>query len=208
MRRIFGNGRYANVTATLALVMAMGGTSYAAVTITGANIKDGSVKATDLAASSVTSAKVKDGTLLRKDFKAGQLQAGAQGAAGAAGAQGAQGAQGARGDAGASATKLFAVVSANNPVLVAQSGVSSFTHTGLGTYTIVFDQPIGNCAWLATPGTRNGGTPSSQVRSVNLSGNAVTNTIQAQTFLEGLSAPTGNATGTATDVSFSVAVLC
>ena len=48
VKRIFGNGRYANVTATLALLMAMGGTSYAAVTISGANIKDRSVKRNDL----------------------------------------------------------------------------------------------------------------------------------------------------------------
>ena len=168
--------------------MAMGGTSYAAVTITGANIKDGSVKATDLAASSVTSAKVKDGTLLRKDFKAGQLQDGARGAAGAAGAQGAQGAQGtqgARGDAGAPATNLFAVVDASDPAPLAQSGVSSFTHNGAGSYTIAFNQPIGNCAWVATAGSRNGGTASTNNRIVTVSGNPVTNTIQARTAVGG-----------------------
>ena len=33
MKRMFNNGRYANVTATLALVLAMGGTSYAAYTL-------------------------------------------------------------------------------------------------------------------------------------------------------------------------------
>jgi hypothetical protein len=79
MGRLFGQGRYASVTATLALVIALGGTSYAAITITGKNVKDGSLKAADLGTGSVTSAKVRDGALLRKDFKQGQLPAGPQG---------------------------------------------------------------------------------------------------------------------------------
>jgi len=33
MKRMFSNGRYANVTATLALIVALGGTSYAAVVL-------------------------------------------------------------------------------------------------------------------------------------------------------------------------------
>jgi len=189
---------YANVTATLALVMAMGGTSYAAITITGTNIKNGSVKATDLASGSVTSAKVRNGTLQRKDFQAGQLLPGAPGPEGVQGVQGAQGAQGLTGDAGTPATKLFAVVHATDATLLAQSGVSSFAHTGTGEYTIVFNQAIGSCAWVATPGGRNGGTSSTNNRVVTLSGNAVTDTIQARTGL----------LGTATDMTFNIAVLC
>lgn len=64
---------YANVTATLALVVALSGTSYAAVVITGADIKNGSIKTADLARNAVISKKVKNGSLLAKDFKAGQL---------------------------------------------------------------------------------------------------------------------------------------
>jgi hypothetical protein len=82
MKRIFGSGRYANVTATAALVVALGGTSYAAI---------------KLPANSVTSKTVKDKTLLRKDFKPGQLPAGP---AGPKGANGLNGANGAKGDPG------------------------------------------------------------------------------------------------------------
>jgi hypothetical protein len=194
VKRILGNGRYANVTATLALVMAMAGTSYAAVTITGANIKDRSVKGNDLASNSVNSAKVKNGTLLRADFRAGQLPSGA----GAPGSQGPQGLQGLKGDAGTPATKMFAVVPPNSPTLLAQSGVSSFTHTALGSYTLVFDQPIGNCAWLATPGSRNGATQSIDNRIITLNGDPVTNTILVRTGLG----------GAAQDMTVNVAVLC
>jgi hypothetical protein len=88
MRRIFGEGRYANVTATMALVLALGGTSYAAI---------------KLPANSVTTKTVKDRSLLSKDFKRGQLPAGKRGAAGPAGPQGALGPAGPAGPAGATA---------------------------------------------------------------------------------------------------------
>ncbi len=91
MRNIFGNGRYANVTATMALVVALGGTSYAAATIGSSNIKNRSIKNVDLAKSSVTSGTVRNGSLLSKDFKSGQLPKGAQGVAGAKGDTGAPG---------------------------------------------------------------------------------------------------------------------
>lgn len=70
----------------LALVVALGGTSYAAVS---------------LPRNSVTSKTVKDRTLLAKDFKGGQLPRGARGPAGARGPVGAQGATGAKGEPGA-----------------------------------------------------------------------------------------------------------
>ncbi len=79
MKRIFGSGSYANVTATLALVVALGGTSYAAI---------------KLPRNSVSSIQVKDRSLLKKDFKTGQLPAGKKGAAGPAGPAGAPGAGG------------------------------------------------------------------------------------------------------------------
>ena len=85
MRRIFGNGSYANVTATLALVIALGGTSYAAI---------------KLPRNSVTSATVKDRSLMKKDFKTGQLPAGKRGPAGPQGPAGEAGAGGAGGGGG------------------------------------------------------------------------------------------------------------
>jgi hypothetical protein len=78
-----------------ALFVALGGTSYAAVTL-----PRNSVGANQLRANSVTSAKVKDRSLTAKDFKSGQLPAGEKGATGAAGAQGPQGPAGANGAPG------------------------------------------------------------------------------------------------------------
>ena len=50
---------YANVVATLALVVAMGGTSYAAVKITGKDVKNGSLSGKDVKNESLTGKDVK-----------------------------------------------------------------------------------------------------------------------------------------------------
>jgi hypothetical protein len=86
---------YANVIATLALFLALGGSSYAAV-----QLSRGAVKAKHLAAGSVTSTKVKNRSLAARDFKRGQLPSGAQGTQGPAGPQGPAGAQGVQGPQG------------------------------------------------------------------------------------------------------------
>jgi hypothetical protein len=91
---------YANVTSTLALVLALGGTSWAAVTISGRNIKNDSITAADLAKGSVRSSEVRDGSLRAADFDGGELPAGPRGAPGAPGAPGASGVPGGTGAPG------------------------------------------------------------------------------------------------------------
>ena len=86
---------YANLIATLALFVALGGTSYAALKVTGKNVKNSSLSGVDIKNSSLTTADVKDRSLQSKDFKAGQLPAGPKGDKGDTGAAGAAGAAGA-----------------------------------------------------------------------------------------------------------------
>jgi hypothetical protein len=81
-----------NVVGYIALFVALGGSSYAAV-----NLPANSVRAKQLHKDSITSAKVKDGSLLRRDFKAGQLPQGPMGLSGQDGADGADGQDGANG---------------------------------------------------------------------------------------------------------------
>ncbi len=95
MRRIRDSLSYANVVATIALFVALGGGAYAAV-----NLPKNSVGSKQIKPNAIDSSKVKDRSLLSKDFKAGQLPAGPQGLQGAPGPQGPQGAPGAKGDAG------------------------------------------------------------------------------------------------------------
>ena len=91
---------YANVMATLAMFVALGGTSFAAVKITGRSIKDGTVSSKDIKNNDVRSRDVRNGSLLSKDFKGGQLPSGPVGPRGAAGPRGATGPQGPRGPQG------------------------------------------------------------------------------------------------------------
>ncbi len=74
----------------LALFVALGGSAYAAATITGSSVKDGSLTGRD----------VKDRSLTKRDFRAGTLPAGRQGAPGPQGAAGPQGVAGPAGQAG------------------------------------------------------------------------------------------------------------
>jgi hypothetical protein len=67
----------------VALLVALGGTGYAAVVL-----PPNSVGTTQLKKNAVISAKVKDGSLLKKDFKAGQLPKGDRGPKGDVGARG------------------------------------------------------------------------------------------------------------------------
>jgi len=79
----------AMVVALIALFVALGGTSYSAITL-GRNsvgtkqIKKGGVKRPDLARNAVTSTKVKNASLLAKDFRAGELPQGPKGDPGTA----------------------------------------------------------------------------------------------------------------------------
>jgi hypothetical protein len=91
--------KHSTVAAYLALFIALGGTSYAAV-----KLPKNSVGGAQLKANAVTSEKVKNGSLSKSDFKAGNLPAGATGPQGAQGAQGPQGLKGDKGTPGDNGT--------------------------------------------------------------------------------------------------------
>jgi Collagen triple helix repeat (20 copies) len=94
------------LVALLALFVALGGSSYAAITLSTNSVKSkhiakGAVKRADIGSSTVDSGKVADGSLLRVDFATGELPpAGPKGDKGDTGASGATGATGAQGDPG------------------------------------------------------------------------------------------------------------
>jgi len=66
---------YGNVMATVAVFVALGGTSYAAAQITGKDIRNGSVTGSDLRNGSVTGRDVKNRSLSRADLKRGAVPA-------------------------------------------------------------------------------------------------------------------------------------
>ena len=97
---------YANVMATIAVFIALGGTSYAIATgsigsreiadngVRSKDIRNNDVRGTDIRKGTVRSSDVGDRSLLAKDFKAGQLPSGARGPIGLRGPKGDDGAPG------------------------------------------------------------------------------------------------------------------
>jgi hypothetical protein len=153
MRRVFRPGRYADVASTLALIVALGGTSYAAVAL-----PKNSVGNKQLKTSAVTSSKVEDRTLLSKDFKAGQLPAGPRGSAGAPGPTGGRGVPGAPGVSGWERVhNATGVVDANSSTDVEISCPSGKRVFGGGAYapglTLVSSFPASDTSWIV--GVRN-----------------------------------------------------
>lgn len=96
---------FANVTSVLALFVALGGTSYAALTITGSNVRDGSL----------TSADIRDRSLRAKDFRKGELRRGPQGPVGARGPTGDRGIPGPKGDPGGASGRAGGALSGTYP---------------------------------------------------------------------------------------------
>ena len=128
-----------NAVALLALFVALGGTSYAAVT----RPKD-SVTAKQIKAGAVLTAEVKDGSLLKKDFKPGQLPAGATGPEGPQGIQGPQGdpgIQGPPGDPGAAGRSALTPLETGETVMGYVSGDFEASAAG-GDWRAVVSFPI------------------------------------------------------------------
>lgn len=115
------------VVAVGALVVALGGTSYAVTQVGSPEIRDGSVRSVDVRNDTLRSGDIKNGTLRRSDFAAGVLEQGDRGPRGAtgprgtAGPQGEQGPQGPQGEQGPPGVDRWVLVNAAGEI-EAQSG--------------------------------------------------------------------------------------
>ena len=151
-----------NAIAYLALFVALGGVSYAAI-----NLPAGSVGTKQLKKNAVISSKVRNGSLLRRDFKAGQIPAGARGPAGPTGAQGSTGSAGATGVTGPMAfAEFYALMPPDNPATVPAGGAVDFPNSGpssggivpsavdtfllpdIGTYRVAFNASVSEAGQL------------------------------------------------------------
>jgi hypothetical protein len=158
---------YANVLASLALFIALGGASYAAV-----QIPKGSVGTKQLKRNAVTSPKVKPGSLLVSDFRASQRSQlrgpagpegprgatgpeGLHGPRGATGPEGPEGPRGLTGPAGPPAPRRYAEVREEGGTLkiTDQSGGISFFQMGTGVFLLTPSGgvTVGGCTLSATP---------------------------------------------------------
>jgi hypothetical protein len=131
----------------LALIVALGGTSYAAVRLPSlsvgtAQLKNGAVTRAKLGKNSVLSQNVRDHSLSANDFQTGQLPAGPQGATGAKGDTGNRGPQGVPGPTAAAFTSTISPVPivSNGPVPVVSLSTPSkgFGTTSTGRLSVNF----------------------------------------------------------------------
>jgi hypothetical protein len=175
----------AMVVACAALLVALGGTSFAAVKVL-------------VPRNSVGSLQVIDHSLLAKDFRTPPKgPAGPRGATGPAGPAGPAGAAGPAGPKGDSATGMWAVVDGTG-TLVRNKGAASALRISTGDYQVVFNQDVTGCSYQATVASP-GNTPTSGQATVwqrpNISAAVEVVTLNS----------TGNA---AADRPFHVAVFC
>ena len=143
---------FANTVSLIALFVALGGTSYAAFTVTGKHVKNSSLTGKDLKNSSVTGADVKNRSLSGGDFKRGQLPAGPQGARGRTGPRGLTGAAG--------SARAYGEVSATG-VLTRSKNIAGITKlAGQGRYCInTTFGAVSNIVATLTFGSALDGTP-------------------------------------------------
>lgn len=155
----------------VALVVAMGGTSYAAMTISSQDVENGSLTTKDVKDDSLRGVDVRDGSLRTKDFREGDIPAGETGPAGP------------QGPAGADGTGRWLLVNAAGQI-VAQSGgfemeaaypvlensapVGSPSNAmrANGNLYIESNEPLGNNGIVATIALQN---------QVDQNGDAITN---------------------------------
>jgi hypothetical protein len=118
---------YANVMATIAVFVALGGTGYAA-----SRIPRHSVGHAQLRTNAVTSLNVRNGTLRARDFKSSDLPRGPRGPRGPKGSTGSTGSRGATGPTGPAGPTATAVA-ATNPLTPPAGPTSTLTGTTITT---------------------------------------------------------------------------
>jgi hypothetical protein len=178
--RLLNRLTYANVVATLALFIALGGSSYAAL-----KLPKNSVGSTQIKTGAVHSSEIANRTIGIGDIS---LKARAS-------FRGRTGRQGAQGEPGAPAAKHFAVVDAGG-VLIHGNAISGGSAGPIGSYVVGFSDSVAACAATATIGTAGA--------SIAAAGNANTNIVSDRV----VGVQTYNAAGVPTDLPFHLNVTC
>lgn len=180
-RRIRNRLTYANVIATLALFVALGGSSYAAL-----KLPRNSVGSQQIRTGAVASSEVKDRSLQLQDISKPARES-------LAGKQGPPGAQGPAGQPGASATRDFASVTASGSFT--RGTATDGGRTTIGSYSIGFSRPVSSCAFSATLGSTDG----SDVPPGRITVSEVAGKVAVKTF---------DAAGNPADLPFHLIVAC
>jgi hypothetical protein len=193
MRRVRTHLSYANVMATVAVFIALGGTSYAVTqlprnSVGSQQIRTGAVGASELRTGAVRSRDVRDRSVALKDISTGARRS----------LRGKTGATGPPGPPGPAVAPLAAAVTAEGTFARSQgtSGGRTTHSIASGVYKIDFNRDISTCYVVATIATTRG----------NATGGEITSEIGADA--RSVTVRTGNSDGTAADLPFHVIVTC
>lgn len=190
MRRFRSHLSYANVMATIAVFIALGGTSYAVTqlprnSVGSTQIRANSVGPSELRKGAVRSSDVKDRSVALRDISMGARDA----------LGGQRGPIGPQGPAGPKAATLSAAVSARGEY---ERSVGTSTpapgHPETGVYQVAFDRDLAGCYVVATISTVRGNTAGGEILA-ELSGPFV-------------NVRTSASNGTAADLPFHLLVSC
>lgn len=179
LHRLLNRLSYANVVATLALFIALGGTSYAAL-----KLPKNSVGSTQ-----IKTGAVHTGEIANRTIRLGDISLSARSSL-----RGQVGSQGPQGPAGAPAMKHFAAVTAAGS-FVRGDAKSGGRDTAVGTYVVGFAESVSGCVYDATLGTTDGSVAPAGRIAVSDRGGAV----GVQTY---------DAAGVAADLPFHLIVAC
>ncbi|RKQ92963.1 hypothetical protein C8N24_2820 [Solirubrobacter pauli] len=171
LARLRGGITYANAMSTIAVFIALGGTTYAAVSLPrnsvgSAQIRSNAVGSSEIRSGSIRSSELHDGSVALRD-----ISKGAQ-----ASLRGAQGPAGPAGPAGTPAvTYRVAVNSGGGTPAGNAKGV---THTGGNEYTVAFDRDVSACQYaVSLVAVQNGPTleqpPAGRITAAPAAGGAV-----------------------------------
>jgi len=181
MRRLTSHLTYANVIATLALFVALGGSSYAAIhlgrnTVGSAQIKTGAVG----------SSEVRNHSLRASDLS-GSARRSLRGQIGPAGPQG---------PAGTPAVSYYAAVAAGGSPYRGNFKGEDHSAGGSGRYTFTFERDVSACAYTASIGTIDGTATEPGLATVR-------NTTDGQVVVQ-----TTDVAGNPKDLPFHLIVAC
>jgi hypothetical protein len=198
-RKILARLSYANVIATLALFLALGGTAYAAGTIgSGAiinnsikseDIRDGAgVKSVDISNGTIASGDISNGTIASEDIlddtiASGDISNGTIAAADMA--------------SGVVTPRLFGNFNGDDGSLVRGQGIVSSSRFSTGLYFVTFTQNLSNCVLLSSVASIDATNPESVTSGIGFSGGATAFVMIRKDFVDNRE-----------DADFSVAALC
>jgi hypothetical protein len=185
---------YANVTATLALFIALGGTTYAAATL-----PHNSVGSSQLKSNAVTASKIRAGAVASSEIKDRSITLGDISPSARTSLRGAQGVQGAPGAAGAPGISDQAAISQGG--LKTAGNARGASHTTGNEYTVEFTHDVSACVYSATLAAVNDG---STVEQPPAGGTATVASAGSSNVL----VKTYDATGAAVESPFHLVVSC